>query len=605
MASSSSQRHRCSSTVNFNVNRFLESLPEHEAISPASSHSEAPPQPPPSPTLSLPERPQDNEPSAAFPEYDDSQFVPAVPASEEQPLVTYSPIIRTGRKRSSATAATLGPVVEEEEKPTPPQASFFEQAAKLREPMPDNEDFTSTQAKLNQEVAAPRDTAQDDRRASIQSDSRTAQDGSNSTQDGSNSTEGDVTSVQKNDGVSTQPTTAHSSIQLHLPQATGLPYAHTAPLVSYFGNAFPSEEEIQENKHGYIRLLNFLHYREQGLGNSWAKDPVKDPNFKAPIHLPNHQFNDSSDKPPVTEAERVAKGLDQIIRREVYDILWCNLDKHIKWPNSTFDRSNPGNAVLCKLAYSQRLLVGTVDEVLPADKYPETNYFLKLATVEIAHPEDFQRRFTGDFPTMNPYSHQQSQHYQADANWMHHPQQGVHHPGQQQNHPGHMNHPHAQQGHYQRIAASSGSGSHQHGGHSGGSDHNIGNAVPEPQTDEQRRIMQWVAELLNGNSREQALMELSKKREQVPELALIIWHSYGMFTCPSLSTQMLTTSGVMTVLCQEILQVYPMLNPSQLTAAASNRVCNALALLQCVASHQETRQLFLNGKLTFAQLSHH
>jgi hypothetical protein len=41
--------------------------------------------------------------------------------------------------------------------------------------------------------------------------------------------------------------------------------------------------------------------------------------------------------------------------------------------------------------------------------------------------------------------------------------------------------------------------------------------------------------------------------------------------------------------------VYPLLNPSQLTAAASNRVCNALALLQCVASHNDTRTLFLNG----------
>ena len=53
--------------------------------------------------------------------------------------------------------------------------------------------------------------------------------------------------------------------------------------------------------------------------------------------------------------------------------------------------------------------------------------------------------------------------------------------------------------------------------------------------------------------------------------------------------------GVMTALLQEIISVYPMLNPSQLTAAASNRVCNALALLQCVASHSETRALFLNG----------
>ncbi len=51
----------------------------------------------------------------------------------------------------------------------------------------------------------------------------------------------------------------------------------------------------------------------------------------------------------------------------------------------------------------------------------------------------------------------------------------------------------------------------------------------------------------------------------------------------------------MTSLIQEIISVYTLLNPSQLTAAASNRVCNALALLQCVASHNETRTLFLNG----------
>lgn len=55
----------------------------------------------------------------------------------------------------------------------------------------------------------------------------------------------------------------------------------------------------------------------------------------------------------------------------------------------------------------------------------------------------------------------------------------------------------------------------------------------------------------------------------------------------------------MTTLLQEIISVYPLLNPSQLTAAASNRVCNALALLQCVASHNETRGLFLSGKLRY------
>jgi len=53
----------------------------------------------------------------------------------------------------------------------------------------------------------------------------------------------------------------------------------------------------------------------------------------------------------------------------------------------------------------------------------------------------------------------------------------------------------------------------------------------------------------------------------------------------------------MTSLLQEIISVYPLLNPSQLTAAASNRVCNALALLQCVASHGETRGLFLGAHI--------
>ncbi|CAB4278009.1 unnamed protein product [Prunus armeniaca] len=46
---------------------------------------------------------------------------------------------------------------------------------------------------------------------------------------------------------------------------------------------------------------------------------------------------------------------------------------------------------------------------------------------------------------------------------------------------------------------------------------------------------------------------------------------------------------------QEIVSIYPVLSPPNLTPAQSNRVCNALALLQCVASHPDTRMLFLNG----------
>ena len=46
----------------------------------------------------------------------------------------------------------------------------------------------------------------------------------------------------------------------------------------------------------------------------------------------------------------------------------------------------------------------------------------------------------------------------------------------------------------------------------------------------------------------------------------------------------------MAALLQEIVSIYPMLQPPSLTAHASNRVCNALALLQCVASHPENAQ---------------
>ena len=77
------------------------------------------------------------------------------------------------------------------------------------------------------------------------------------------------------------------------------------------------------------------------------------------------------------------------------------------------------------------------------------------------------------------------------------------------------------------------------------------------------------------------MLELSKKRESFPDLAPILWHSVG----------------TVAALLQEIVSIYPLLTPPTLTAHASNRVCNALALLQCVASHSETRQPFLNAQI--------
>lgn len=94
-------------------------------------------------------------------------------------------------------------------------------------------------------------------------------------------------------------------------------------------------------------------------------------------------------------------------------------------------------------------------------------------------------------------------------------------------------------------------------------------------------IYSLVLELTIPEKRETALLALSKLRETVHDLAPILWHSFGTISA----------------LIQEIVSIYPLLSPPKLKAHASNRVCNALALLQCVASHSETRTFFLNAHI--------
>uniref|UniRef100_F6UGN5 CCR4-NOT transcription complex subunit 9 n=1 Tax=Ciona intestinalis TaxID=7719 RepID=F6UGN5_CIOIN len=94
---------------------------------------------------------------------------------------------------------------------------------------------------------------------------------------------------------------------------------------------------------------------------------------------------------------------------------------------------------------------------------------------------------------------------------------------------------------------------------------------------DREKIYQWINDLSSLDTRETALLELSKKRETVQDLAPMLWHSFGTIAA----------------LLQEIVNIYSSINPPTLTAHQSNRVCNALALLQCVASHPETRTAFL------------
>ena len=91
--------------------------------------------------------------------------------------------------------------------------------------------------------------------------------------------------------------------------------------------------------------------------------------------------------------------------------------------------------------------------------------------------------------------------------------------------------------------------------------------------EEKQIIIKYIDELKYSDKRDNAFVELSRQREHFSELAPFIWHSVGTIAA----------------LLQEIVLVYPYLSPPNLDSRTSNKACNMLALLQCVASHKETR----------------
>lgn len=103
-------------------------------------------------------------------------------------------------------------------------------------------------------------------------------------------------------------------------------------------------------------------------------------------------------------------------------------------------------------------------------------------------------------------------------------------------------------------------------------------ATTSSQQQDLQHIWTLVTELTNPDKRETALLELrfvltnqqqncnvlgSKKREAVPDLAPILWHSFGTIAC----------------LLQEIVAIYPLLSPPKLKAPASNRFACAVVWL--------------------------
>lgn len=63
------------------------------------------------------------------------------------------------------------------------------------------------------------------------------------------------------------------------------------------------------------------------------------------------------------------------------------------------------------------------------------------------------------------------------------------------------------------------------------------------------KIYQWINELCMPATRENALIELSRQREAVQDLAPMLWYSFGAIAA----------------LLQEVISVYPAINPPNLT----------------------------------------
>jgi CCR4-NOT transcription complex subunit 9 len=104
-----------------------------------------------------------------------------------------------------------------------------------------------------------------------------------------------------------------------------------------------------------------------------------------------------------------------------------------------------------------------------------------------------------------------------------------------------------------------------------------------PQNHTRDNIAKLVKSLTSASERADALHTLSVQREQIPDLALMLWEA----------------PATMTALLSEILSIYPHLAsaPASLNSKLASRVCNVLALFQCVAGHEETRIPFIHANI--------
>lgn len=90
-------------------------------------------------------------------------------------------------------------------------------------------------------------------------------------------------------------------------------------------------------------------------------------------------------------------------------------------------------------------------------------------------------------------------------------------------------------------------------------------------------VDRWIHDLNNTSTRARAINFLSKSRERIPELGLLLWHSFGAISS----------------LIQEIIISYA--GPTN--AQGNELVCDVLSLLQSIAEHPRARIYFVCSNL--------
>ncbi|KAH7844840.1 hypothetical protein Vadar_032256 [Vaccinium darrowii] len=107
-------------------------------------------------------------------------------------------------------------------------------------------------------------------------------------------------------------------------------------------------------------------------------------------------------------------------------------------------------------------------------------------------------------------------------------------------------------------------------------------AIPLPPDLDSDSVEELIVLLREPQYRNVALFLLAKKREeQLGDLALLLWNS----------------TSTIYILLMEIIASFKLITSSMLTIQNSTRVCHSLVLLQCVASHPETRMPFIHAKI--------